>query len=359
MIEIITRETIKDMEDIYAKVEGNEGSFHDLQVAMSAFGELSILTNYYFAKYLYNHNNITDACKYINTSLSYLESDDIKSQILVLPIRDILRNIYALAGEILANADKLDDALHRFQDYQLCICRIDPIRSGESLLSFRNYNEHTLSDLINNEITICSPQVMNDPYDTLLLKWGEYIRSEKSYKKHINPFCDAFLSYRIRAFAKVKSMSGNEMIRNTLMWSHYAGNHKGFCIKYKFSNDFMSITESRRTVRFKNILYQPASIQLNIAKESINTDIGLCTKQENWSYENEVRMIAYEPDIEGDYHSIPLDQNSHIESIYFGYKCSQKRIDTIRKILSNDPSIKFFVMKSDFNDIYNLVPVEL
>jgi len=30
--------------------------------------------------------------------------------------------------------------------------------------------------LVNNEITVCSPRVMNDPYDTLLIKWGENIR---------------------------------------------------------------------------------------------------------------------------------------------------------------------------------------
>ena len=57
--------------------------------------------------------------------------------------------------------------------------------------------------------------------------------------------------------------------------------------------------------------------------------------------------------------ALSFSQNSHIESIYFGYKCSQKKMDTIRKILSYDPDIKFFVMKSNFNDIYNLVPVEL
>lgn len=109
-----------------------------------------------------------------------------------------------------------------FPRLSLCISRIDSIRFEDSFLSFRNYNEHTLSDLINNEITVCSPRVLNDPYDTLLLKWGEYIRTKMADKKHINPFCDAFHSYRIRAFAKVIGQSGKEMISNTLMWSHYA-----------------------------------------------------------------------------------------------------------------------------------------
>lgn len=359
MITLITKETINEMESIYDRIHKNNGSFYDLQIAMSPFNKLSIFTNYYFAKYLFTSDNITDACKYITDSLRELECDDIKSQILTLPVRYALKNVYGLAGEIFANSGKFEQALYCFQDYQLCISRIESIRFEDSFLSFRNYNEHTLSDLINNEITVCSPRVMNDPYDTLLLKWGEYIRTKMADKKHINPFCDAFHSYRIRAFAKVIGQSGKEMISNTLMWSHYAGNHTGFCVRYRFSNDFMSTTEDRRTVRFKNIIYHPTIKPLDITQESINTDKCLCTKQENWSYESEVRMIAYEPDIEGDYHSIPLDQNSHIDSIYFGYNCPQKRIDTIRKILSYDTSIKYFVMQSDFKDIYNLIPVEL
>ena len=37
-------------------------------------------------------------------------------------------------------------------------------------------------------------------------------------------------------------------------------------------------------------------------------------------------------DIVGDYHPIALDKSSKIDSVYFGYKCPQKHIETIRKI---------------------------
>lgn len=359
MGKFITTETFNDMQRAFIKVLDSDGKIKDLKEALAEYSELPIFSEYFYAKFHYRKGDYQIAARLIDKVLSKFDQGCHDTDLGLFLFPEAFLEIYGVAGEIYANNDEWSKALHSFQDYQLCVSRIKSVYSDDSFLSFRNYNEYTLSDLVHNEITVCSPSVMNDPYDTLLLKWGEYIRLHKTDKKHIKPFCDSFSSYRIRSFSKLKDTTGKEMISNTLMWSHYAGQHQGFCVKYKFSPEFISTTEERRTVRFKNIIYQPHDRPTCIASGGMNTDICLCTKQENWSYENEVRMIAYEPDIEGDYHSIPLDQNSHIESIYFGYKCSQKKMDTIRKILSYDPDIKFFVMKSNFNDIYNLVPVEL
>ena len=71
-------------------------------------------------------------------------------------------------------------------------------------------------------------------------------------------------------------------------------------------------------------------------------------------------MIAYEPEINGKYHPIPLDELSKIESIYFGYKCSNERIRTIQKIVTQHyPDVKFYKMSSDFTNIYCLKAEEI
>lgn len=150
------------------------------------------------------------------------------------------------------------------------------------------------------------------------------------------------------------------MIGNTLMWSHYAADHKGFCIKYSFSEQFTSTTEERRTIRFKDIIYHDNEKPLNIKTDSINTDVGLCTKQSAWSYENEVRMIAYDPEATDFYITIPLDKASKIDAIYFGYRCPDAHIRTIRKIVAQHyPKAKFYQMKSDFTNVYYLKAEEI
>ena len=201
---------------------------------------------------------------------------------------------------------------------------------------------------------------MNDPYDTLLLKWGDFMKGRK-HKPHIQPFCNALESYRIRSFSHLSSKDGEEMVSNILMWSHYADQHYGFCVQYKFSDDFLKVTEERRTVRMHEIQYQPKDepLNLNLEEGSIDTTVGLCTKQHQWEYENEARLIAYEPDVDGAFHSIPLDEGSHIEKIYFGYRCPDKHIETIKKILSNQSQIKFCQMQSSPEDIYHLSSNEI
>ena len=216
--------------------------------------------------------------------------------------------------------------------------------------------------MINGELTLCSPKVMNDPYDTLFLKWGEYQNKNiGDIKKHIKYLCEAFDYYRIRSFSLTNDEDGNEMIENILMWSHYAGNHEGFCVKYRLSEKTFNVTKENCVIRLKKVIYSDKEEEenalkvpvINLEKDSINTDLGLCRKHPLWKYENEVRLIAYLPDNENPYYQIPLEE-SKIESIYFGYKCPEEHIKTIKNILSDYKEITYFKMDSDYSNIYKL-----
>jgi len=91
----------------------------------------------------------------------------------------------------------------------------------------------------------------------------------------------------------------------------------------------------------------------------VNAYTALCTKRYQWEYENEARLISYEPDVDGSFHSMPLDEGSHIEKIYFGYRSPDKHIETIKKILANQSHIKFYQMQSSPEDIYHLSSIEI
>lgn len=353
---IFTTNTPAEISEAYQDVKSRGGSFDDMIEALSKYQECApSIVRYLYAQYHHENGNDSEASKIITFVLKHLDST--QDYVLEL-IPSNLARIFGLAGEIYANNNQLSESKTAFEDYQLCLCRLKGVEDNTPLLSFRKFNEYSLSDLINNEITVCSPRVMNDPYDTLLLEWGNNMK-KSNHKPHVGPLCDSIEAYRIRSFSRIVNNEGMDMVSNVLMWSHYADQHNGFCIQYKFSDSFIKTTEDRRTVRLHKIDYQPEDKPLDITSGTINTQIALCTKQQQWAYENEVRLIACEPDVVRPYHSIPLDRDSRIEKVFFGYRCPDRNIETIKKILAMQEGIRFYKMQSTPEDIYHLNSIEI
>ena len=306
------------------------------------------------AKFHVYHLDYQTALPLIENVLCRVEAKDISPVSFVPQEHDILRDIYGLAGEVFANCDKHAEALIAYQDYQLVLSRIKSDDSySNNLLSFRKFNVFALQDLINDTITVCSPSVMNDPYDTLLLKWGEYVKMNKSGKKHTRDLCKSFESYRIRSFCKIYDEKNQPTVSNILMWSHYADEHRGICIEYQFDKAFLA-TEERKTIRMKDIIYRRKEEGFNLETNSINTNEALCYKLNDWEYENEVRLITYIPDESGPFVSIPMNSLVRINSIYFGYRCPDVTIKTVKSILSKYPDVRYYRMQSDYSSIYSL-----
>lgn len=95
---------------------------------------------------------------------------------------------------------------------------------------------------------------------------------------------------------------------------------------------------------------------MNIDVPTIDSNLAFATKSMEWAYENEVRLIAYNPNAESPFYGINLDVDSHIESIYFGYKCSMDKKQAIRNILKSNSAdeISYNEMQLDRHDIYNM-----
>lgn len=270
-----------------------------------------------------------------------------------------LGEIFYCAGEIYGRLGIQNESLKYYKKshYHKSFLKSEFEKENKvTLFSFRKYNEYTLSDLINNTITVCSPKKMNDPFDSLINLWGSEnnLKEICTDKMHIYPFSKSFDYFRIRCFSK---STGNTAIKNILMWSHYAGEHTGFCIKYKLSKHFIKQEENDNDehMYLKKIIYKDEKIDLHI--HSINTDLAFATKKKCWKYEDEVRLIAFNPNIEGDFQSIELDESSEIEAIFFGYKCSDLVINTIKNIFIQKKGIrmpKFYKMDLDINNVYKM-----
>lgn len=86
--------------------------------------------------------------------------------------------------------------------------------------------------------------------------------------------------------------------KNRLMWSHYADSHKGFCIEYDFSEPEVEIlsklplpvfySENRPLVPWKAAIDNSVE---NMEEAYAEIMMGLLTKDKEWEYENEWRIL--------------------------------------------------------------------
>lgn len=274
------------------------------------------------------------------------------------PIKKQIADVYFCAGEIYAKLNEGQKSLEYYKLYQYYASFLKTefdVSESLRLFSFRRFNEHTLSDLINNTLTVCSPKCMNDPFDSIFNLWAskENLLNICSDDKHVAPYSASFDYFRLRSFCKGK---GNIPVRNVLMWSHYGGDHSGFCVKYRFSKHFIVQEEGEdySHMYMKSVSYK--NDRFRLSEPSINSNLAFATKKTDWRYEHEVRLIVYNPNIDSYYYSIPLDPKSSVESIFFGYRCSEVTINTILNVYRNRESNKptFYRMVMDENDVYRL-----
>jgi hypothetical protein len=74
---------------------------------------------------------------------------------------------------------------------------------------------------------------------------------------------------------------------NTLMWSHYAEKHTGICLEYRCDDGVFSTA--------LKVVYCETYPRLDLADDNPDTLLlPLLTKAEDWSYEDEYRLIAQE-----------------------------------------------------------------
>ena len=273
--------------------------------------------------------------------------------------KEIIENIYSLAGEIISKESETE-ALKYYQKanyYRMFLNTKLEVKDYIYLYSFRSFNVYSLSDLINNEITVAPSNKMNDPFDSIINLWGSKEQLGKTCKEreHIKNLSRSFDYFRIRSFC-----NGNttRALKNILMWSHYADEHRGYCIKYKLSKHFIKQerNDNFEHMFLKPIIYRKDKDKVDISEmKTINTDLAFATKHRSWGYENEVRLIVYNPNKEDAFYGIPLDKDSCIEAIYFGCRCEPKTIYTIKNLFSKtDTPLKFYQMKSDSKDVYHL-----
>lgn len=137
------------------------------------------------------------------------------------------------------------------------------------------------------------------------------------------------MPFRITCFSNFDDEA--ELGKNTTMWSHYAENHTGFCVKYSTNFDnivygdiikcgLFSVIYTSRVPKltlqdFKNLKFSGEELEItpSVLKKSYKA---LITKSKFWNYEKEWRLIINEKnEVHLSYETIPF---LNIETIYLG-----------------------------------------
>jgi len=287
-----------------------------------------------------------------------------------------LDKFYLLAGDIYSNVGEYAKSLEAYKMYHFWIQQVKPHESlinkkSAIVYSFRSYNAYFMEDLINKTITCSPPSEMNDPFDSIVSYWSKSKNLDSICNKRNNndSYSESFDYYRIRSFVANTDNyeTDDKLLDNVKMWSHYADSHQGFCVKYRLSKSFIKSDKPYEKIedeefkynilRLYPVIYKP-DISLKEMKAVDATEI-ICRKSMVWSDESEIRLISYNPYNEKKWISLPLD-DSTIEEIIFGYRCSERHKSTIYNIAKDlYPNLQFSKMYVDENkSLYNMLKKE-
>lgn len=218
--------------------------------------------------------------------------------------------------------------------------------------SFRTCSKFLFQSLINDTLNLSSPTTFNDIFDCPII---ELMNNDDDISKLIR---EAYLSgVKVACFVKneklpytndtmdanitndKKNKRDKKEYLNELMWAHYADSHNGICIKYKFPSNVTTIGNDKNYVAyFKDVEYI-SDLKKYSKQDSINTKDAFFAKGKSWKYENELRLLYYNPTNRDNHVSLPI--SNCIEAVYFGVKCSEKDKQTIKSILKYRKCISY------------------
>lgn len=139
----------------------------------------------------------------------------------------------------------------------------------------------------------------------------------------------------IKDFLQTKGVACfSESNDDLLMWSHYGGHYKGFCLEFATSSEpFQKINKVR---------YIPTLPRLNIASILLDKDFHIvrelfCTKSKAWSYEKEWRAIHHVAGTQFGY------KPEALTGIYFGPDIDRQSLEIVCLILAGqNASVRFW-----------------
>jgi hypothetical protein len=231
--------------------------------------------------------------------------------------------------------------------------QVSYMNNPRTLYKYRKFNHESLSIFINKEIYFAKPLDFNDPFDSQINITQALTDAANKNENRIMLYNFGTVKPKdmIKDFSKQEHIIKNIGLfslsiknKDVLMWSHYADEHRGFCIGFNYNKLNEYINKNSAIVAIKKVDY----IVGNPYDKYISTlfnDICLSDKEiksfhnklvvtaftskaKSWQYEAEYRLInksngyiSYYPDI--------------VTDIIFGIRMKPKDKRTVKAMLSN------------------------
>jgi len=254
------------------------------------------------------------------------------------------------------------------------------------LYKFRSFNVNSLRLLTQAEIYYSNPRGFNDPLDcnptikvdvnrtSLVRLCYKMLQKTGANKEKTTDIINDLrymstedgdyvatteIDFKERLADKIKGVLDAEMKGkgvfslserwdSPLMWSHYADEHRGFCLEYDTTQiPHTSIAavdyRSPRCVKASDLIGWKFQGSSEAERRVHNTYF--FAKSPQWQYEKEWRDIGQ---------SIGIATTSFpITATYFGFRCDQAVMTSIVKLFSGEEEITFFQVYS-LNDSFKL-----
>jgi len=194
-------------------------------------------------------------------------------------------------------------------------------RPPKILYKYIPINPHQLLSLINEEIYFSLYSQLNDPLECFFLN-EDAMMGECFQQSDIVP----------RICSMVKYIPNAESSEPTLMFAHYANEHKGICVGYEI--DLEQLKENK-SVAYGEVLYEQKN-------EAYNLKDLYMLKDPAWKYEKEFRFVRF-------------DNNefsaAKVKSVTFGLKCPIAHREIIRYLLPEDVTYDEMTHRNEGNQI--------
>ena len=217
----------------------------------------------------------------------------------------------------------------------------------KQLFKYRVFNNNSIRCLTDDVVWVSDPKNFNDPFE-----YTFHIEPDLSYEAtRLRNRSATRSNYRGKQKELIEGLKSNFLVggilslseSNTvsLMWSHYADSHKGFCIGYERGGDNLLGSDKCLPVSYSTFPEMKLS-ELFEAIETRGEEPGrllfermVLSKDPNWRYEREWRVLFRQSD-----QFIKL--GAPIRSITFGLRTPDEHKDEIRIILRGSPGIEYY-----------------
>lgn len=245
---------------------------------------------------------------------------------------------------------KKDEALAKTKEYiYLMLKQRFVYDDARDFFTFKPVSEYLLEELSTGKVSLSPAERFNDPIDPVINTWIKNKIETSINEDDISFACllqKVVELFRIKCFVRTSPLLKGESLQENdnqniedispLMWAHYANGHRGVCMQYEIPPEALKDDGKRSFLSLFPVQYEN-KIELG---QELSIDIALCAKAKDWEYENEVRLVLFDPNMKDEF---PTIEGLRLKAAYLGVNCLDSDERKIRLALQNKP-VKLYRM---------------